>query len=86
MGLRKLSSGKSSIFWILGILGLPSLVSASEILWTQYCQHLGKMKLLVHLDCDPAESITEAKTGKTLAKRESERSMAHGRPLVPSTL
>lgn len=26
---------------------------ADEILWTQYCQHLGKMKLLVHLDCDP---------------------------------
>ena len=70
MGLRKLSSGKSWIFWILGTLGLPSLVPASEILWTQYCQHLGKMKLLVHLDCDPAESITEAKQVK-LWLRES---------------
>ena len=26
---------------------------ASQVLWTQYCQHLGKMKLLVHLDSDP---------------------------------
>ena len=26
---------------------------AARILWTQYCQHLGKMKLLVHLDSDP---------------------------------
>ena len=26
---------------------------AAEVLWTQYCQHLGKMKLLVHVDADP---------------------------------
>ena len=26
---------------------------AANVLWTQYCQHLGKMKLLVHLDSDP---------------------------------
>tara|TARA_Y100001934_G_scaffold255823_1_gene323249 strand:- start:2285 stop:3868 length:1584 start_codon:yes stop_codon:yes gene_type:complete len=26
---------------------------ASNVLWTQYCQHHGKMKLLVHLDSDP---------------------------------
>lgn len=30
--------------------------SASKILWTQYCQHQGKMKLLVHLDVDPLSS------------------------------
>lgn len=32
---------------------LTPQVFATEILWTQYCQHLGKMKLLVHLDSDP---------------------------------
>lgn len=30
-----------------------STASASKILWSQYCQHLGEMKLLVHLDTDP---------------------------------
>ena len=35
-------------------LGLfSSQLFATEILWSQYCQHLGKMKLLVHLDSDP---------------------------------
>lgn len=29
---------------------------AAEVLWTQYCQHRGKMKLLVHLDSDPTVS------------------------------
>lgn len=32
---------------------------ASKILWTQYCQHLGKMKLMVHLDTDPTAPVTE---------------------------
>lgn len=26
---------------------------SAEILWTQYCQHQGTMKLLIHLDVDP---------------------------------
>jgi len=34
-------------------------VGATEILWTQYCQHQGKMKLLVHLDSDPTTSVGE---------------------------
>lgn len=29
---------------------------ATNILWTQYCQHRGTMKLLVHLDSDPTDS------------------------------
>ena len=34
---------------------------ASKVLWTQYCQHGGKMKLLVHLDSDPtAKNKSEA--------------------------
>lgn len=37
----------------LGVTACSQKASASEILWTQYCQHLGKMKLLVHLDSDP---------------------------------
>ena len=37
----------------LGLFFFLSGASAAEILWTQYCQHQGKMKLLVHLDTDP---------------------------------
>lgn len=37
----------------LGLAGLTSETFGSKILWTQYCQHHGKMKLLVHLDTDP---------------------------------
>ena len=40
-----------SLFFNLSVLS--SQAFASEILWSQYCQHLGKMKLLVHLDSDP---------------------------------
>lgn len=35
-----------------------SPLSATEILWTQYCQHDGTMKLLVHLDSDPTKPET----------------------------
>ena len=31
---------------------------AANVLWTQYCQHHGKMKLLVHLDADPTDTST----------------------------
>jgi hypothetical protein len=40
-----------SLFFSLTIF--TSDAFASKVLWTQYCQHLGKMKLLVHLDSDP---------------------------------
>ena len=33
-----------------------SFADAAEILWSQYCQHEDKMKLLVHLDTDPTKS------------------------------
>ena len=39
----------------------PSMLHASNILWTQYCQHRGTMKLLVHLGTDPL-SDASAKT------------------------
>lgn len=32
---------------------------AAEILWTQYCQHLGTMKVMVHLDADPTNPSSE---------------------------
>ena len=38
---------------ILALGHLTSPANGAEILWSQYCQHLGKMKLLVHLDTDP---------------------------------
>lgn len=48
---------------ILGFLFNLCLLSprlhASEILWSQYCQHLGTMKLLVHLDSDPTAPVPE---------------------------
>lgn len=34
-------------------LALCSTGKAADILWTQYCQHLDTMKLMVHLDADP---------------------------------
>ena len=30
---------------------------AAEVLWTQYCQHDGKMKLMVHVDTDPTSPV-----------------------------
>jgi len=50
---------KKTDIWMLvsGLLmslgSLTTQVSATEILWSQYCEHQGKMKLLVHLDSDP---------------------------------
>ncbi len=45
---------------LLGFAAISERVAASEILWSQYCQHQGKMKLLVHLDADPtADADTE---------------------------
>ena len=32
-------------------------VYAAKILWTQYCQHQGTMKLLVHVDTDPTAPV-----------------------------
>ena len=32
-------------------------VYAAKILWTQYCQHQGTMKLLVHVDTDPTSPV-----------------------------
>ena len=29
----------------------------AKILWTQYCQHQGTMKLLVHVDTDPTSAV-----------------------------
>ena len=44
---------------VLGFLAIPA--NGAEILWSQYCQHLGKMKLLVHLDTDPT-AVTEGES------------------------
>ena len=49
----------------LGVSQMASHLMAAEILWTQYCQHLGKMKLLVHLDVDPTAVAREG--GETVA-------------------
>lgn len=38
---------------LISLCGFAPRAFAAEILWSQYCQHLGKMKLLVHLDTDP---------------------------------
>lgn len=43
------------LIFILTVLSLSTEGFASKILWTQYCQHRGTMKLLVHLDNDPRE-------------------------------
>lgn len=45
----------------------------SEILWSQYCQHLGKMKLLVHLDSDPTVAVGGAPETVELRIQEADR-------------
>ena len=49
--MRRLALLSLSLSFSLAIVTLPAF--ATEILWSQYCQHHGKMKLLVHLDSDP---------------------------------
>ena len=44
---------------------------AAEILWTQYCQHQGKMKLLVHVDTDPTSPVPANSESVKLWLRES---------------
>lgn len=43
---------------------------AAKVLWTQYCQHLGKMKLLVHLDSDPT-ATTQPDTVKLWLREDA---------------
>lgn len=45
-----------AVFLVLGLSTIVPQSDAAEILWSQYCQHQGKMKLLVHLDADPTAS------------------------------
>lgn len=52
---------RQSITWpsiLLVLSALNTNALAEQILWTQYCQHQGTMKLLVHLDTDPTEQAT----------------------------
>ncbi|MDB4809913.1 alkaline phosphatase D family protein [bacterium] len=51
--------GTFPVLWIclLSLIAVVESAGATEILWSQYCQHLGKMKLLVHLDTDPTTSV-----------------------------
>ncbi|MDF1756585.1 MAG: alkaline phosphatase D family protein [Verrucomicrobiales bacterium] len=44
---------------ILTLLTLQTGHCGSEILWTQYTQHLDSMKLMVHLDTDPTSPAEE---------------------------
>ena len=47
--------------WLIVLLVLGAMDAsafAEQILWTQYCQHQGTMKLLVHLDADPTAQAT----------------------------
>lgn len=66
----------------LKIIGLSLLLTlaiaspraiGSEILWSQYCQHLGKMKLLVHLDSDPTVGAKGEPDTASLFVREDEQ-------------
>ena len=42
-----------------------SSADAAEILWSQYCQHEDKMKLLAHLDTDPSAGTRDAGRSRT---------------------
>ena len=59
--------------WLIILLVLGTMdasACAEQILWTQYCQHQGTMKLLVHLDADPTAQATENREQVTLWLRE----------------
>ena len=49
-----------------------SFADAAEILWSQYCQHEDKMKLLAHLDTDPTKSCDGEMVTLWLREGESE--------------
>ena len=51
------NSVRSVLLVWFSLVGLATDLVAAEVLWTQYCQHQGKMKLLVHLDTDPTEPL-----------------------------
>lgn len=64
-----------SLVWPIAVICLATVSQqslASEILWSQYCQHQGKMKLLVHLDSDPTVVVEGAAETAELSIRESE--------------
>ena len=68
---------RSYLFGLSLVLALTILnngVFATEILWTQYCQHQGKMKLLVHLDIDPTGQVAGDREPVKLWVREDEGS------------
>ena len=76
----------SSLTLILGLGSLMIPANGAEILWSQYCQHLGKMKLLVHLDTDPtvvtegdSEPVKPLASGRRGRGMETRRHSA-GRP------
>ena len=73
---------------LLGLLCSLSTLSpqvfATEILWSQYCQHLGKMKLLVHVDSDPtAPAKGKAETMKLWLRENASADweLADSRPI-----
>lgn len=59
-----------------------SRTHASNVLWSQYCQHLGKMKLLVHLDTDPT-AAHESETVKLWLREQvvDEWELAQSQPV-----
>lgn len=54
---------KASVCGVLLFLMLSAAPTpAAEVLWTQYCQHQGTMKLLAHLDTDPTRPVEQTVT------------------------
>ena len=76
----------SALILALGSLATPA--NGAEILWSQYCQHLGKMKLLVHLDTDPSATTGgESEPVKLWLREQAEEEwkLADTRPVDPLT-
>ncbi|MEO0413784.1 MAG: alkaline phosphatase D family protein [Verrucomicrobiota bacterium] len=65
-------SSVRTVFLGLSFLVLLGQASATEILWTQYCQHLDSLKLLVHVDTDPTAEIEGDAEQVTLWTRNDE--------------
>ena len=72
MQFRTLIRNTTRLSIMLSLMGLSIHAIGSEILWSQYCQHLGKMKMLVHLDSDPTSVVEGGPEKVNLWIREDE--------------
>ena len=66
--MRRKVVARLSLLLVLTTLNTGAF--AAEVLWTQYCQHHDKMKLIVHVDTDPTSPVPAEPVSVKLWLRE----------------